>query len=74
MEASKIYLSRPEAAVYVGRQGLRITKGTLAKMATLGGGPEYSVFCGRAYYLPQSLDAWIASRLSAPRRSTSEVR
>ena len=73
MEIATKYLKRPDASAYVGERGLLIAKGTLAKLATLGGGPKYSLFCGRAYYLPDDLDAWITAKLSAPRQSTSEA-
>ena len=34
------YLTRPIAAEHLTERGLRITKGTLQKMATVGGGPS----------------------------------
>lgn len=73
MQVSSKYLTRSEAVRYIADQGLIITKGTMAKLATCGGGARYQVFCGRAYYLPVDLDEWIALKLSAPRCSTSEV-
>lgn len=66
------YLTRAEAVRYVADRGLIVTRGTMAKFATCGGGAKYQVFCGRAYYLPSDLDDWIACKLSAPRYSTSE--
>ncbi|MBL4757297.1 MAG: DNA-binding protein [Rhizobiales bacterium] len=74
MQTSLKYLTRSEAVAYVAERGLIVTKGTMAKFATCGGGAKYQVFCGRAYYLPGDLDEWIALKLSAPRCSTSEVR
>jgi hypothetical protein len=67
------YLERPQAAEYCTAKGLRISKATLQKMATVGGGPLYRRFGNRAVYEPQHLDSWIAEKLTAPRRSTSEV-
>lgn len=73
MQVSSKYLTRSEAVRYIADHGLIVTKGTMAKFATCGGGARYQVFCGRAYYLPKDLDEWISDKLSAPRRSTSEV-
>jgi hypothetical protein len=45
---------------------------TLAKLATIGGGPEI-IYSGRIpLYTQESLDKWALSKLSAPVRSTSE--
>ena len=71
---STTYLSRAQAATYLTNRGLRISKQTLAKLASIGGGPEYQVFGSRlVVYSEQALIAWAASRLSKPRRSTSEA-
>ena len=70
---TETYLPRADAPKYLAKYGFRISKNTLAKMATVGGGPEYRLFGGRAYYAERALDAWIADGLSAPRRSTSDV-
>lgn len=67
------YLSRASAPNYLLARGLRFSKNTLAKLATVGGGPEYRTFGGRAYYTEAALDAWVDEKLSAPRRSTSDV-
>ncbi len=67
------FLTRPEAADHLSKRGLKITKNTLQKMATTGGGPEYQLFGIRALYRPSTLDDWAESKLSAPRRSTSEI-
>lgn len=67
------YIPRSQAPAYLAERGLKFSKNTLAKLATVGGGPEYCIFGGRAYYTAPGLDAWIAEKLSAPRRSTSEV-
>lgn len=65
------YLSRREAAEYLKGKGLPIAPTTLSKLACIGGGPVYQSFGRLARYLPADLDAWAASRLSAPKRSTS---
>ena len=68
------YLDRREAAEYLTEQrGLRISKNTLQKMATTGGGPMYRRFGTRSVYTVADLDAWADAKLSAPRRSTSEA-
>lgn len=67
------YLSRLEAADYLIERGLPYTKNTLQKFATVGGGPVYRRFGMRAVYLASDLDAWIASKMSTPRCSTSEA-
>jgi hypothetical protein len=68
------YLDRREAADYLTNQrGLRISRNTLQKMATLGGGPPYRVFGIRAIYEKADLESWAAAKLSAKRCSTSEV-
>jgi hypothetical protein len=68
------FLSRVEAAEYLKAKGLKTTSNTLQKLATVGGGPVYQIFGSRAVYTPANLDAWAEAKLSAPRRSTSEVR
>ena len=69
----KHYLTRQEAAFYLSGRGLLVTKNTLQKFATVGGGPEYSIFGNRALYLAETLDAWAEARLSKSRKSTSEA-
>ncbi len=69
----KRYLTRQESAHYLSERGLLVTKNTLQKFATTGGGPEYSIFGNRALYTPENLDAWAEARLSASRKSTSEA-
>ena len=68
------YLDRREAADYLTKdRGLRISRNTLQKMATLGGGPAYRVFGIRAVYTVSDLDGWAEKKLSANRTSTSET-
>lgn len=69
----KQYLERPEAAEYLTARGLRISKTTLQKLATIGGGPAYQRFGLRAVYTSKALDEWAEKKLSAPKRSTSEA-
>jgi hypothetical protein len=69
----KQYMTRLEAASYLSERGLLVSKNTLQKFATIGGGPEYSIFGNRALYTPQSLDGWAEARLTTSRKSTSEA-
>jgi hypothetical protein len=52
--------------------GLQEAPATLAKKACLGGGPEFEYFGRFPYYRTESLDRYAESRLSGPRRSTSD--
>ncbi len=67
------FLDRPEAADYITSLGLQISKNTLQKYVTVGGGPTYRRFGKRAVYLASDLDAWVQQRLSAPRCSSSFI-
>ena len=67
------YLTRPEAAAYLTARGMKISKNTLQKMATVGGGPLYRLFGNKVLYVPADLDTWADAKLSPPRRSTSEL-
>lgn len=67
------YLTRPEAADYLTARGLIVSKTTLQKFATAGGGPLYRRFGNRTVYTVADLDAWADKKLSAPRSSTSDI-
>lgn len=67
------FLSRREASEYLSSLGLPVAVATLAKYATVGGGPEFQSFGRFPRYLPEALDRWAESRLSAPRKSTSDA-
>lgn len=71
-EAKTTYLTRPESADFLTSNGYPTAKGTLQKLACIGGGPIYRTFGIRALYKPDDLLAWAESRLSAPRSNTSE--
>jgi hypothetical protein len=70
-ETKERYLGRQEAADYINSLGFQLTKGTLQKFATTGGGPIYRKFGKRAVYLVSDLNAWVADKLSKPIASTS---
>lgn len=65
-------LRRCEAATYLEqRYGLTVAVATLAKYATIGGGPVF-LKAGRAVlYDTSALDTWAIARLGEPRASTS---
>jgi len=67
------YIDRREAAKYLTDRGLKYTHSSLQKLASLGGGPEYQIFGSRAVYTIPKIEAWIATKLTGPRRSTSEA-
>lgn len=66
-------LTRDQNAAALTEAGYPITTATLATKATRGGGPAYQLFGKKPLYRWGVSLAWAQSRLSAPRRSTSEV-
>ncbi len=68
----QIFLRRKDAAAYLKSKYGFCSTGTLAKYATIGGGPEYQYLGDMPVYTRQALDAWALSKLSAPVRSTSQ--
>ena len=68
------FLNRREAAAYCRHRGVPAAPSTFAKYATVGGGPQFMKFGRRVLYTAAALDAWIASKLSRPVGSTSELR
>lgn len=67
------YMTRTEAADYLAARGIPYSPKTLQKFATVGGGPVYRRCGNKALYTASDLDAWIESKLSAPRSNTSEA-
>ena len=67
------FLSRSEASEYLIGRGFRVARQTLAKYAVTGDGPPYRSFGSRVVYDPADLEAWISTRLTSARRSTSEA-
>src|SRR5689334_9937951 len=67
-------ISRKEAARYLTELGLATAPQTLARKFHEGKGPLCTHVGDRAMYRRSHLDAYFASRLSAPRRSSSEPR
>lgn len=70
----QVRLHRQEVPDYMmERHGIKISASTLAKLATIGGGPAFSKPCGRPLYALSDLDQWALERIGTPRRSTSEA-
>jgi hypothetical protein len=65
-------LDTKSAAQRLTALGVRRSPTTLRKLRTVGGGPPYRHLNGRAYYTDLDLVEWISSRLTAPRRNSSE--
>lgn len=67
------FLRRDQAAKYLKETYGHGSAKTLAKLASIGGGPEYRK-CGRlAVYEPAKLDEWALSRVGPAQRSTSDI-
>lgn len=73
MLSSDRLLRRSELAQALTAAGFPITSATLATKACRGGGPPYQSFGRIPLYRWVDALAWANSRLSAPRRSTSEA-
>jgi len=69
----KRFLTRGEAAEYLNDLGFPVSKLTLMKWATTGGGPAFRKFGVRALYEPRELVQWAEAKLSSPIRSTSDA-
>lgn len=62
---------RREASAYINQRGFPCSHNTLAKLASVGGGPVYQKFGKVAVYTEENLDRYIAEKLSAPRASAT---
>lgn len=67
-------LSRKEAARYLTERGLTTAPQTLARKFHDGTGPLCTHVGMRAMYRRSHLDAYLATLISAPRRSSAEPR
>jgi hypothetical protein len=66
-------LTRAAVAKALTEFGLPTAKGTLATMASRGGGPPFRKYGRMPIYAWGTTLAWAEARLSAPRCSTSEA-
>jgi hypothetical protein len=67
-------LRRSAASDYLqANWGVSCKPATLAKLATLGGGPAFAHVGRWPVYSPADLDDWIERRLTEKRASTSEI-
>lgn len=68
------FLRRKAASQYLlDVHGVVRAPSTLAKYAVIGGGPVFQRIGRDPVYTPNDLDAWVASKLSGPMRSTSDA-
>jgi hypothetical protein len=73
MESSAARLNRHEASDYLFKKhGIRRSPSTLAKYASVGGGPIFRKANRAVLYDLPALDAYVASILSDPKTSTSD--
>lgn len=67
-------LRRKEASDYLfEKHGIVRAVGTLAKLASIGGGPLFQVAGRTPIYTPDNLDVWAESILSPTVANTSEL-
>lgn len=66
-------LTRLNTAIALTAAGFPISAATLQTMVTRGGGPPFRNFGVRVLYRWGDALAWAQSRLSKPRRSSSEL-
>lgn len=70
---NKQFLRRKDAGLYLkDRFGFGSEK-SLAKLACVGGGPEFRKAGSAVLYEPAKLDEWAVSKVGSPRYSTSEA-
>jgi hypothetical protein len=65
-------LTRSQTAESLEKAGFPVSSKTLATKASRGGGPPYSLFGPRPLYSWRDALVWAHSRLTPPRRSSSE--
>ena len=65
-------MDRQQAAAFLSERGYRTGPATLAKLASVGGGPIFESFGRKPLYREADLLAWAQARTRGPRRSTSD--
>ncbi|MGO9427594.1 hypothetical protein [Rhodoblastus sp.] len=68
------YLRRKQAGEYLKAKYGFGSERTLAKLACLGGGPEFRKASNAALYEPAKLDEWALAKIGKPQRSTSDAK
>jgi hypothetical protein len=66
------FLVRKAAAQYITENYFPCSPKTLAKLACIGGGPEFRRAGRIPIHEPHKLDSWVQSRIGPPVRSTSD--
>lgn len=65
MNLDKEYLNTYEAEYYINNvKGLQTTANTLRTLVTRGGGPKFHKWGRAVRYTKQTIDDWVASRMS----------
>ncbi len=68
------FMRRKDAAQYL-RENFGVgSPATLAKLATLGGGPIFRKNGRIPLYAVEDLDAWVIAKIGNPMRSTSDAK
>lgn len=67
------YLRRDQAAAFLQRRFGAYTTETLAKLASIGGGPRFRKMSRFPLYTEEDLADWASARMSPPISSTSEL-
>lgn len=71
---SSNFMRRRAAGAYLRNRYGHGSEKTLAKLASVGGGPEFRKAGDRVVlYTKEALDAWALARISGPVRTTSEA-
>ncbi len=68
-----VFLRRSDAANYLRKRFNFGSSALLAKYATIGLGPTFYKLGRLTFYRRADLDAWVQSRLSRPKKSTSDL-
>lgn len=71
MQTNPQFLRRKAAGEYLKSTFGFGSEKTLAKLASVGGGPEFRKAGVAALYEPEALDRWAMAKIGAPQSSTS---
>ena len=66
-------LDRRQAAAFLTEREYRTAPATLAKLASIGGGPTFVSFGRKPLYREADLIEWAQARTTGPRGSTSDA-